>query len=62
MSLGRTSPPFLVLAGAELTYFFSRKKLTSQVMKATRGARYWSRVQYVLSLFRDTGTYSGFGR
>ena len=58
-----TSVPFLALgtAAAELTYFFSRKKVTSQVMKATRGARYWSRVQKVLSLFRVTGTYRGFG-
>lgn len=31
-------------------------------MKATRGAKYWSRVQNVLSLLRDTGTYRGLGR
>ena len=57
-----TSVPFLALGGAVLTYFFSRKKVTSQVMKATRGARYWSLVQKVLSLFLVTGTYSGLGR
>lgn len=64
MSLGMTSVPFLALcaAAALLTYFFSRKKVTSQEMKATRGARYWSLVQKVLSLFRVTGTYKGFGR
>lgn len=63
MSLGMTSVPFLVLcaAAALLTYFFSRKKVTSQLMKATRGARYWSLVQKVLSLFLVTGTYRGFG-
>ena len=63
MSLGMTSVPFLALcaAAALLTYFFSRKKVTSQVMKATRGARYWSLVQKVLSLFRITDTYMGFG-
>lgn len=62
MSLGITSVPFLALcAAALLTYFFSRKKVTSQVIKATRGARYWSLVQKVLSLFRVTGTYNGFG-
>lgn len=61
--MGMTSVPFLALcaAAALLTYFFSRKKVTSQVMKATRGARYWSLVQKVLSLFRVTGTYKGFG-
>ena len=63
MSLGMTSVPFLLLCATEalLTYFFSRKKVTSQLMKATRGARYWSLVQKVLSLFLVTGTYRGFG-
>lgn len=63
ISLGITSVPFLAFcaAAALLTYFFSRKKVTSHVMKATRGARYWSLVQNVLSLFRVTGTYKGFG-
>jgi len=63
MSLGMTSVPFLALCAeaALLTYFFSRKKVTSQVMKATLGARYWSLVQKVLSLFRVTGTYKGLG-
>lgn len=63
MSLGMTSVPFLALcaAAALLTYFFSRKKVTNQLMKATRGARYWSLVQKVLSLFLVTGTYRGFG-
>lgn len=42
MSLGMTSVPFFALCteAALLMYFFSRKKVTSQVMKATRGARY----------------------
>lgn len=64
MILGMTSVPFLVLcaAAALLTYFFSRKKVTNQLMKATRGARYWSLVQKMLSLFLVTGTYRGFGR
>lgn len=63
MILGMTSVPFLALcaAAALLTYFFSRKKVTNQLMKATRGARYWSLVQKVLSLFLVTGTYKGFG-
>lgn len=61
--MGMTSVPFLALCAeaALLTYFFSRKKVTSQVMKATRGVRYWSLVQKVLSLFRVTATYKGFG-
>lgn len=60
MSLGMTSfVPFLALG--VLMYFLSRKKVTSQVIKATRGARYWSLVQNMLSLLRVTGTYRGFG-
>lgn len=61
--MGRTSGPFFVFCAvaALLIYFFLRKKVTSQVMKATRGARYWSLVQKVLSLFLVTGTYKGLG-